>query len=99
MVRPADGAPRRVDAALIAVLLACVSALLFGAMSVGLRIGLGRHPGVELATVSTVLGALAVALVANARRLRELAEQGYAKLTPVEQARVRELVPRLRDAE
>jgi hypothetical protein len=32
----------------------------------------------------------------NARRLRELAEQGYAKLTPVEQARVRELVPRLR---
>jgi drug/metabolite transporter (DMT)-like permease len=64
MVRPADGAPRRVDAALIAVLLACVSALLFGAMSVGLRIGLGRHPGVELATVSTVLGALVVALVA-----------------------------------
>jgi drug/metabolite transporter (DMT)-like permease len=53
-----------VDAALIAVLLACVSALLFGAMSVGLRIGLGRHPGVELATVSTVLGALVVALVA-----------------------------------
>jgi hypothetical protein len=35
----------------------------------------------------------------NARRLRELAEQGYAKLTPVEQARVRELVPRLRDSE
>jgi drug/metabolite transporter (DMT)-like permease len=49
---------------LIAVGLACVSALLFGAMSVGLRIGLSRHPGVELATVSTVLGALVVALVA-----------------------------------
>jgi hypothetical protein len=35
----------------------------------------------------------------NARRLRELAEQGFARLTPAEQARVRELVPRLRDAE
>jgi drug/metabolite transporter (DMT)-like permease len=51
---------------LIAVGLACVSALLFGAMSVGLRIGLSRHPGVELATVCTVLGALVVALVAAA---------------------------------
>jgi len=51
---------------LIAVALACVSALLFGAMSVGLRIGLSRHPGVELATISTVLGALAVCLVAAA---------------------------------
>ena len=49
---------------MIAVGLACISALLFGAMSVGLRIGLSRHPGVELATVSTVLGALVVALVA-----------------------------------
>jgi drug/metabolite transporter (DMT)-like permease len=48
----------------IAVALACVSALLFGAMSVGLRIGLSRHPGVELATICTVAGALAVALVA-----------------------------------
>jgi drug/metabolite transporter (DMT)-like permease len=53
-----------VDAALIAVGLACVSAILFGAMSVGLRIGLSRHGGVELATISTVLGALVVALVA-----------------------------------
>jgi drug/metabolite transporter (DMT)-like permease len=53
-----------VDAALIAVGLACVSAILFGAMSVGLRIGLSRHSGVELATISTVLGALVVALVA-----------------------------------
>jgi drug/metabolite transporter (DMT)-like permease len=51
---------------LIAVGLACVSALLFGAMSVGLRIGLSRHPGVELATICTVLGALVVALVAAA---------------------------------
>jgi drug/metabolite transporter (DMT)-like permease len=49
-----------------AVALACVSALLFGAMSVGLRIGLSRHPGVELATICTVLGALAVSLVAAA---------------------------------
>ncbi|MDX6471198.1 MAG: hypothetical protein QOK22_14, partial [Gaiellaceae bacterium] len=49
---------------MIAVALACVSALLFGAMSVGLRIGLSRHPGVELATICTVAGALAVALVA-----------------------------------
>jgi drug/metabolite transporter (DMT)-like permease len=48
---------------LIAVGLACASALLFGAMSVGLRIGLSRHPGVELATVCTVLGALGVSLV------------------------------------
>jgi len=39
---------------------------LFGAMSVGLRIGLNRYPDVELATVATVIGALAVALVAAA---------------------------------
>ena len=51
---------------MIAVVLACVSALLFGAMSVGLRIGLSRHPGVELATICTVLGALVVAFVAAA---------------------------------
>jgi DME family drug/metabolite transporter len=49
-----------------AVALACVSALLFGGMSVGLRIGLSRDPGVELATISTVLGALVVCLVAAA---------------------------------
>jgi drug/metabolite transporter (DMT)-like permease len=49
---------------LIAIALACASALLFGAMSVGLRIGLSRHPGVELATICTVLGALVVGLVA-----------------------------------
>ncbi len=35
----------------------------------------------------------------NARRLRALAERGYAKLTPAGQARVRELAPRPRDAE
>ena len=35
-------------------------------MSVGLRIGLDRYPDVELATVATVTGALAVALVAAA---------------------------------
>jgi drug/metabolite transporter (DMT)-like permease len=49
---------------LTAVGLALLSALLFGAMSVGLRIGLNRHPGVELATISTIAGALAVALIA-----------------------------------
>jgi drug/metabolite transporter (DMT)-like permease len=48
---------------LIAIALACASAALFGAMSVGLRMGLSRHPGVELATICTVLGALAVAVV------------------------------------
>ncbi len=47
-----------------AIGLACLSAVLFGGMSVGLRIGLSRHPGVELATICTVVGALAVGLVA-----------------------------------
>ena len=51
---------------MIAVGLACLSAALFGGMSVGLRMGLNRYPDVELATVATVLGALAVALVAAA---------------------------------
>src|SRR5204863_4982527 len=50
--------------ALIAVGLACLSALLFGAMSVGLRIGLTRHRDADLATLATVAGALAVGLVA-----------------------------------
>ena len=49
-----------------AIGLACVSAFLFGVMSVGLRIGMNRHPDVELATVATVTGALAVALLAAA---------------------------------
>ena len=49
-----------------AVGLALLSALLFGAMSVGLRIGLGRYPDVELATVATIAGALVVVLVAAA---------------------------------
>jgi len=46
-----------------AVLLACLSALLFGAMSVGLRIGLQRRPDVPTATVATVVSAFVVALV------------------------------------
>jgi drug/metabolite transporter (DMT)-like permease len=50
---------------LTAIGLACLSAFLFGAMSVGLRIGLNRYPDVELATVATVAGALVVALVAT----------------------------------
>src|SRR5260370_41352564 len=50
--------------ALTAVGLALLSALLFGGMSVGLRIGLSRPPRGELATICTVAGALAVALVA-----------------------------------
>jgi len=49
-----------------AVGLALLSALLFGAMSVGLRIGLVRHPDAELAAVVSVLGALVVVLVAAA---------------------------------
>ena len=51
---------------MIAVGLACLSALLFGAMSVGLRIGLTRHRDADLATLATVAGALAVGLVAAA---------------------------------
>jgi drug/metabolite transporter (DMT)-like permease len=49
-----------------AVGLAVCSALLFGAMSVGLRIGLGRRPDAALATLATVAGAFVVALVAAA---------------------------------
>jgi drug/metabolite transporter (DMT)-like permease len=51
---------------LTAIGLACVSAFLFGAMSVGLRIGLNRYPDADLATIATVIGAVAVALVAAA---------------------------------
>ncbi|HZR94698.1 MAG TPA: DMT family transporter [Gaiellaceae bacterium] len=47
-----------------AILLACSSAFLFGLMSVGLRFGLDRHRDAEVATVATVLGASAVAVVA-----------------------------------
>src|SRR5581483_7731480 len=46
-----------------AIALGCLSAALFGGMSVGLRIGLDRFPDAELATLATVGGALAVALV------------------------------------
>ncbi len=49
-----------------AIALGCASAVLFGAMSVGLRLGLARVPDVELATVGTVLGGLLVALAAAA---------------------------------
>lgn len=49
-----------------AVGLALLSALLFGGMSVGLRIGLRRSEDAALATLATVVGALAVALVAAA---------------------------------
>jgi drug/metabolite transporter (DMT)-like permease len=48
---------------LSAVGLALVSAFLFGAMSVGLKMGLARHPDVGLATIATVAGALAVTAV------------------------------------
>ena len=47
-----------------AVGLALISAVLFGGMSVGLRLGLNRRPDAALATLATVAGALAVALVA-----------------------------------
>jgi drug/metabolite transporter (DMT)-like permease len=49
-----------------AVGLALISAVLFGGMSVGLRLGLHRRPDAALATVATVVGAFAVALVAAA---------------------------------
>jgi drug/metabolite transporter (DMT)-like permease len=51
---------------LTAIGLAGLSAFLFGAMSVGLRLGLNRNPDAEVATIATVVGALAVALVATA---------------------------------
>jgi drug/metabolite transporter (DMT)-like permease len=47
-----------------AVGLALLSALLFGAMSVALRMALQREPDVALGTVATVIPAVAVALVA-----------------------------------
>jgi drug/metabolite transporter (DMT)-like permease len=49
-----------------AVGLACLSAFLFGAMTVVLRIGLRSTPDAELATVTTLVCALAVVLVATA---------------------------------
>jgi drug/metabolite transporter (DMT)-like permease len=49
-----------------AVGLALLSALLFGAMSVALRMALQREPDVALGTVATVIPAVAVALVAAA---------------------------------
>lgn len=49
-----------------AVGLALLSALLFGGMSVALRIGLQRVPDVALGTVATVVPAVCVALVAAA---------------------------------
>lgn len=49
-----------------AILLACLSAFLFGAMSIGLRIGLSRYDAPDLAALATVGGALLVALVAAA---------------------------------
>lgn len=49
-----------------AVGLALLSALCFGGMSVGIRIGLARNPDAALATLATVAGAFAVAVVAVA---------------------------------
>jgi drug/metabolite transporter (DMT)-like permease len=46
-----------------AVGLALISAVLFGGMSVGLRLGLNRRPDAALATLATVVGALVVSLV------------------------------------
>jgi drug/metabolite transporter (DMT)-like permease len=54
---------------LSAVGLALASAFLFGAMSVGLKIGLARERDVGLATVATVLGALAVTVVIAAAEI------------------------------
>jgi drug/metabolite transporter (DMT)-like permease len=47
-----------------AVGLALISAVLFGGMSVGLRLGLNRRPDAALATLATVGAAFGVALVA-----------------------------------
>jgi drug/metabolite transporter (DMT)-like permease len=47
----------------VAVGLALISAVLFGAMSVGLRLGLNRRPDAALATLATVGGAFAVSIV------------------------------------
>jgi drug/metabolite transporter (DMT)-like permease len=52
------------DCGVAAVGLALISAVLFGGMSVGLRLGLDRRPDAALATLATVVGAFAVALVA-----------------------------------
>src|SRR5205814_4912306 len=49
-----------------AVGLACLSALLFGGMSVGLRMGLARVPHIEVGTLAVVATALVVALVCAA---------------------------------
>ncbi len=49
-----------------AVGLALLSALLFGAMSVALRIALRREPDARLGTIATVVPAIAVAVVAAA---------------------------------
>jgi drug/metabolite transporter (DMT)-like permease len=51
---------------LSAVGLALLSALLFGGMTVGLKLGLARRSDAALATLATVGGALVVALVAAA---------------------------------
>jgi drug/metabolite transporter (DMT)-like permease len=47
----------------VAVALALISAVLFGGMSVGLRLGLNRRPDAALATLATVVAATAVAIV------------------------------------
>jgi drug/metabolite transporter (DMT)-like permease len=47
----------------VAVGLALISAMLFGGMSVGLRLGLNRRPDAALATLATVVGAFAVSVV------------------------------------
>jgi drug/metabolite transporter (DMT)-like permease len=47
----------------VAVGLALISAVLFGGMSVGLRLGLNRRPDAALATLATVVGAFLVSLV------------------------------------
>jgi drug/metabolite transporter (DMT)-like permease len=50
----------------VAVGLALISAVLFGGMSVGLRLGLNRRPDAALATLATVVGAFVVSVVAAA---------------------------------
>jgi drug/metabolite transporter (DMT)-like permease len=65
-----------------AVLLACASAALFGAMTVALRLGLRTTPDATLATVATIVPALGVALVAAALDSARPGPLGVAQAWP-----------------
>lgn len=50
----------------VAIAFACLSAALFGAVTVGIRIALERHAGIEVATIATVGAAVAVTVATAA---------------------------------